>query len=132
MIRVLLVEDEPMIAMMAEDMLDAVGCTVAGVAETVADAMAAVARGDFDMALLDVNLRGQSSMPVAQALKDAGCHFAFTTGYGADGIDGAHHDVAVLAKPYTLAQLEATVAACPRIQVAGTSSTTSISDSKRG
>lgn len=102
-----------MIAMMAEDMLDAVGCAVVGTADTVDAAMLAIARDDFDMALLDVNLRGQSSMPVAQALRDRGRFFAFSTGYGADGIDAAYHDVPMLAKPYALAQLEALVATCP-------------------
>lgn len=109
----LVVEDEPMIAMMAEDMLDAVGCTVVGVAENVDDAMVAIAREDFDMALLDVNLRGETSMRVARALKDRGHYFAFTTGYDADSIDSDYRDMPVLAKPYALTQLEALVATCP-------------------
>ncbi len=130
-LNILLVEDEALIAMMAEDMLDAVGHNVARTAATLADAEAAIAQGGFDAALLDVNLNGDSSMGLATALKHRGTPFAFTTGYGAAGIDEDHRDCTVLTKPYAMDELEAQ---CARFvaQLAGTSSITSMSDSKRG
>ena len=130
-LNILLVEDEALIAMMAEDMIDAVGHSIVRTAATIADAEAAIAEGGFDCALLDVNLNGDSSMGLAATLKARGTPFAFTTGYGAAGIDDDHRDCIVLTKPYAMDELEAQ---CTRFvdQLAGTSSTTSISDSKRG
>ena len=130
-LRLLLVEDEAMIAMMAEDMIEGLGHSVGHTAATLADALDACATMTFDAALLDVNLNGDSSMPVAVALKARNCPFAFTTGYGAGGVDAEHRDMPVLSKPYALADLEATLAKFVD-QAAGISSTTSIVDSKRG
>lgn len=104
-LRVLLVEDEPIIAMTAEDMLDALGCTVVGIAATLEEALAAGRAGGFDVAMLDINLNGVASLPLADILKGGGTPFIFTTGYGASG--GAHHaDVPLVTKPYRLADLE--------------------------
>ena len=107
--RVLLVEDEPIIAMTAEDMLDALGCAVVASAATLGEALGASARGGFDVAVLDINLNGVASLPVADALKEAGLPFIFTTGYGAGGC-GGHDDVPLVAKPYRLSDLEAALA----------------------
>ncbi|MBA3897685.1 MAG: response regulator [Sphingomonadaceae bacterium] len=133
-LRVLIVEDEALIAMMAEDMLDGLGCAVAGVATSVGEAHAAIERDDFDAAMLDVNLNGDTSMGVASALKASGRRFLFTTGYGSNGVSAEHADVPVLAKPYAIADLERALAAFAnaRSQAAGTSSITSISDSNLG
>ncbi|MDB5715022.1 MAG: response regulator [Sphingomonadales bacterium] len=132
-LRVLIVEDEALIAMMAEDMIDSLGCVVAGQASTVADAYAALEATQFDIALLDVNLNGNTSMGVAVALKVRGMPFAFTTGYGADGIDIEHRDMPVLTKPYSIADLERALVDCAgKCQAAGVSSTTSSTDSNRG
>jgi CheY-like chemotaxis protein len=130
-LRLLLVEDEALIAMMAEDLLETLGHEVAVTAATLGDALAACATHAFDAALLDVNLNGESSMPIAAALKDLGCPFAFTTGYGAGGIDACHSDMPVLTKPYALGDLE-TVLAGFATQRAGMSSITSSVESKRG
>ena len=104
-IRVLLVEDEPIIAMTAEDMLDALGCRVVASAATLEEALAAGANGDFDVAMLDINLNGVTSLPVADMLEAAGKPFIFTTGYGADGC-GRHRDVPLVTKPYRLVDLD--------------------------
>lgn len=109
-LRLLIVEDEALILMMAEDMIDACGHTVTATASSLAAALLAVEAGEFDAALLDVNLNGDSSMPVAARLKVLGKAFAFTTGYGAAGIDDAHRDMPVLTKPYAFADLEALLA----------------------
>lgn len=130
-LKVLLVEDEALIAMMAQDMIEGLGHVVMHNASTLAEALDACSAREFDCALLDVNLNGDSSMAVATALKKRGCPFAFTTGYGAGGVDDIHRDVPVLSKPYALAELENTLHAFAA-QVAGTSSMTSSVDSNRG
>lgn len=107
--RILLVEDEPIIAMTAEDMLDALGFDVVATAATLDEALAASARGGFDVALLDINLNGLESFPVADALKAEGKPFIFTTGYGAAGC-GEHRDAPLVTKPYRIADLEAALA----------------------
>ena len=107
--RVLLVEDEPIIAMTAEDMLEAIGCEVVATAATVGEAMAAAARGGFDVAMLDINLDGAVSLPVAETLKATRTPFIFTTGYGVGGC-GGHSDVPLVSKPYQIADLERALA----------------------
>lgn len=101
-VRVLLVEDEPIIAMTAEDMLEELGCTAVATASTLAEALEAVERVDFDIVLLDINLNGIESHPVADRLREAGRPFVVTTGYGSDAAQGAP----VVAKPYRLRDLE--------------------------
>lgn len=130
-LKVLLVEDEALIALMAQDMIEGLGHEVSHTAASLKDALEACASRSFDCALLDVNLNGDSSMPVAAALKENGCPFAFTTGYGAGGVDDAHRDVPVLSKPYALVELEKMLDTFAG-QLAGTSSTTSSVDSNRG
>ncbi len=130
-LRVLLVEDEALIAMMAEDMLDSFGCSAVTVASSVAEALAAIAADRFDVAMLDVNLNGERSMAVADAARAIGLPYIFTTGYGASGVAPEHAAAPVLSKPYVIADLDAALARCAA-QVVGTSSTTSITDSKRG
>lgn len=130
-LRLLLVEDEALIAMMAEDLVEAIGHRVVVSAATLREGHERCDEADFDAALLDVNLNGDSSMALAERLAAQNCPFAFTTGYGAGGIDPAYADRPVLTKPYTLTDLQdvlATLAA----QLAGTSSITSSVDSNRG
>ena len=130
-LRLLLVEDEALIAMMAEDMIDGLNGHVVRTAATLAEALDACDSAVFDAALLDVNLNGDSSMPIAAVLKTRGCPFAFTTGYGSAGVDAVHGDVPVLTKPYALAELAALLDGFRR-QLLGISSITSSVDSKRG
>lgn len=103
-LRVLLVEDEPIIAMTAEDMLESLGCRVVGTVATLGDAMAAAARGGFEVAMLDINLNGTASLPVADALKRAETPFIFTTGYDSSAA-APHRDVPLVTKPYRTADL---------------------------
>jgi CheY-like chemotaxis protein len=108
--RILIVEDEPLIAMMLEDFLDALGKQVAGTAETVAGALARVGEGGIDAAILDVNLRGgEKSWPVADALAGAGIPFVLAT--GGDTVADAHAERPVLAKPFTMDGVERALAA---------------------
>jgi len=130
-LRILLVEDEALIAMMAQDMIEALGHEIVRTAATLADAHAALDSTTFDLALLDVNLNGDSSLAIAHRLVERGCPFAFTTGYGAAGVDQGPPDVPVLTKPYSITELEATIVMLGA-QAAGTSSMTSSMDSNRG
>jgi len=82
-LRILVVEDEGLVAMLIEDMLDDLGCEVACSAGSVAQALKWIDEdGAADAALLDVNLGGETVWPVADALAARGVRFAFTTGYG--------------------------------------------------
>jgi CheY-like chemotaxis protein len=105
-LRVLVVEDEGMVAMLVEDMLTDLGHTVGAVASRMRDAIDVAQNGMFDWAILDVNLDGQPSYPVADILKERGVPFAFATGYGAKGLDIRYGDAPVLAKPFLMADLE--------------------------
>ncbi len=101
--RILLVEDEPLIAMMLEDFLEALGKTLAGTADSCEAALALVEAGEIDAAILDVNLRGgEQSWPVADALAAQGVPFVFATGGTQDGLIEAHRDRPTLSKPFTM------------------------------
>lgn len=107
----LIVEDEPLIAMMIEDFLDLLGKGHAGTAECVASAMAIVEAGGFDAAILDVNLAGgEQSWPVADALAERGVPFILATGGSGDMVVERHRDRPVLAKPFTLDAVERALA----------------------
>jgi CheY-like chemotaxis protein len=108
-IRVLIVEDEPIVAMLAEDLLDSIGCIVAGTVASIAEAMAAIKTMMFDVALIDVNLGGEDGLVVADALKALGIPYIITSGYGAEGLAPGHPDAPVLSKPYAIAALEAAI-----------------------
>lgn len=100
---ILVVEDEPLIAMMLEDFLDALGYGLAASVDDVENALAQVEQGGFDAALLDVNLRdGQTSWPIAEALQQRGFPFVIATGGSSDGVPDRFAQVPVLSKPYTL------------------------------
>lgn len=110
--RILIVEDEPLIAMMLEDFLEALDKQVAGTADTVEAALALVAAGDIDAAILDVNLRGgETSWPIADALAAAGVPFLLATGGSGDMIAEQHRHRPVLGKPFTMDGVERALAA---------------------
>ncbi|MEN9709252.1 MAG: hypothetical protein RIQ68_1660 [Pseudomonadota bacterium] len=98
--RILIVEDEPMIAMTLEDMLGDAGCRVAGTASQIADALQLIAGGGIDGAVLDVNLGAEKIGPVADELARLGSPFIFTTGYGAPGVPHAHAGQQIVQKPF--------------------------------
>lgn len=82
--RILVVEDEPMVAMSIEMLLECEGFESAGVAATVEEALKLVAAGGYDAAILDANLGGVFSGPVAEALQKAGAPFLVLSGYDAE------------------------------------------------
>ena len=75
----------------------------------VADALAAAKQGEFDAAILDINLSDGMAYPVAEILSERGVPFAFVTGYGTAGTDPAHADAPLLQKPFREGHLEAVV-----------------------
>jgi CheY-like chemotaxis protein len=104
--RVMVVEDEGLVAMLIEDMLDELGCVVPCSAANVAQAMRWLdGGGELDAALLDVNLAGETVWPVAEALAARSVPFAFTTGYGALGEPRFDH-APLLGKPIKVERLE--------------------------
>ncbi|HHX90439.1 MAG TPA: PAS domain S-box protein [Paracoccus sp.] len=109
--RVLIVEDEFIIAMDIEATLHAEGCTVLGPAITVEQALVQIYSHSLDLAILDANLRGKSVEPVAEALAGKGVPFVFATGYGAEALPAGWGDHTFLGKPFGSAQLVAALRA---------------------
>jgi CheY-like chemotaxis protein len=108
---ILVVEDEPLVAMLLADFLEELGCTVAAQASSVADGLARLKDTTFDIAILDVNLRGQPVWPIADALQAQGCPFVLATGYDGNQTKGRYPQAGILAKPYDLQSLRQTLEA---------------------
>jgi CheY-like chemotaxis protein len=104
--RVLVVEDEMLIGMLLEDMLTVLGHEVAAIVPRLKEALAAVDRETYDMAILDVHLHGESAFPVAEALIAKGTPFVFATGYGERGLPENYRGRPVLQKPFAKDDLE--------------------------
>ncbi|HEY6578959.1 MAG TPA: response regulator [Rhizomicrobium sp.] len=107
--RVLLVEDEPLVAMMLSGLLDQLDCTTLGPCATPFEALSVVKEHAVDAALLDVNLGGDTVYPVADALARVGVPFTFLTGYGEESIDRRFADIPRLEKPVGFESLAAAV-----------------------
>jgi CheY-like chemotaxis protein len=103
---VLIVEDEPLIAMMLEDFLDSLGHHIAGTCESVQEALAMVDRGGFDVAIIDVHLKGDHVWPVADRLTEKGIPFILATGGHIAPPPPEHENAPVLSKPYTIDSIE--------------------------
>ena len=100
--RVLIVEDESLVAMLLETILEDMGCTPVGPAATVDEALRLAADAEpIDAALLDVNVAGRQVFPVAEALRDRGVPFVFSTGYGEGGLPDEWRGLPTLQKPFT-------------------------------
>ena len=108
--RVFIVEDEFMLVMLLEELLPTLGYAVAGSAASVEQALTGLEAGEIDLAVVDVNLAGNESFPVADALRERGIPFLFTTGYGQQGLPERFADAPVLAKPYRRHDIEAALA----------------------
>jgi len=103
--RVLIVEDELLVALMIEDFLGDFGCSTVGPCGSVETALHAVRTESLDLAVLDVNLAGERAYPVAEALAERRIPFLFLSGYGDDAIPPGHSDWKVCAKPFRSADL---------------------------
>jgi DNA-binding response OmpR family regulator len=99
---ILIVEDEPLIAMMLEDFLESLGHSIAGTCDTVTSALDHVDKGGFDLAILDVNLKGENVWPVASRLRERSVPFVIATGGHVDPPPPEFDDAPVIEKPYTV------------------------------
>jgi PAS domain S-box-containing protein len=109
--RVLIVEDEPLLSMDMEASLMGAGCVVRGPAGTLEMAKQMIAGMDYDAALLDANLAGQSVEELAAALTQQNIPFAFVTGYGREALPQGFQDAIVLGKPFSKIDLRSVVQA---------------------
>ncbi len=105
-LRVLVIEDEMTIALSIEDMLVELGYDVIDLAMRLPQGLALARSAEFDLAILDVNLDGRMSFPIADILNDRGVPYLFITGYGSAGIDPAYQrNRVIIKKPFDLADL---------------------------
>jgi DNA-binding response OmpR family regulator len=101
----LVVEDEMMIAMMLEDMLTDLGHSVIAIAGQLDSALDLARDTDADMVILDLDLGGETTLPVAQVLAERGVPFIFASGYGSQRHTAPFHSVVTLKKPFDLNDL---------------------------
>lgn len=104
---ILIVEDEPLIAMMLEDFLESLGHRIVASCDGVAAALGHVETGGFDVAILDVQLKdGERVWPVADRLAEKGIPFVVATGGHVEPPPAAHAGAPALSKPYTIDAIE--------------------------
>ena len=105
-LRIFIVEDEMMVVLDLEDMIMEMGHVVAATATRMEAAMAHATGSDFDLAILDVNVAGRMSFPVAEVLRARGIPFIFATGYGVSALPQELRGHPTLQKPFRMADLE--------------------------
>jgi DNA-binding response OmpR family regulator len=104
-VKVLVIEDEYLVASLIEDMLESAGCIVSGPIPRLAQALEAASSETCDVAVLDVNLAGERIYPVADILARRNVPFVFVTGYGANTLPGAYAGCPRIHKPFKIAEL---------------------------
>ena len=109
-LKVLVVEDESMVALHLENMLEEMGCRVVASVPRLVKALRVAGSMDFDLAVLDINLAGEVVYPLAMRLAHRGVPFLFSTGYSTASLPPELSDRPVLRKPFTLASLKKAVA----------------------
>ena len=107
--RVLVVEDQMLVALEIVSLLEDLGCEPVGPVGHVQTAMLAVTKEPLDAALLDVDLDGESVEPIADFLSRRGIPFALVTGYARDRLPARLRDCPYVAKPFTFADVRAAV-----------------------
>jgi DNA-binding response OmpR family regulator len=105
-LRVLVVEDEMLIAMLLEDILQELGCKIIGPVGQVAKAVPLANMEPLDAAILDVNVAGEEVFPVAFELARRAIPFVFVSGYGTDRLPKEWCDRPILQKPFRSEELE--------------------------
>jgi len=103
------VEDEDLVAMLTEDFLEVLGHEIAFSAATLQTGLEIAANEHFDFCILDINLRGERSFPIADILTSRSIPYLFVSGYSREGIESRFVNVASLPKPFTLQALERAV-----------------------
>jgi len=107
--RVLVVEDEYLVAVLIQDMLESAGCVVTGPFPRLPEALDAADHDTYDAAVLDINLGGARIDPVAAALSRRNVPFVFVTGYGPVGLPREYAKRPRICKPFRMAELLDTV-----------------------
>jgi len=102
---VLVVEDEALLTMLLEDLLDELGCKVIATATTLSAGIAEAERDDFDLAILDVHLRGEPVWPLADRLQELGRPFVIASGDDSKTLLSRYPSATILSKPYELDSL---------------------------
>jgi len=108
-VKVLVVEDEYLVAALMEDILESAGCVVAGPIPRLAQALDAASSEACDVAVLDVNLAGERVYPVAEILAQRNVPFVFVTGYGPNALPPEYAKQPRICKPFRMAELLATI-----------------------
>lgn len=106
-IRVLVIEDSPVVAEFASEALDILGCELVGPARNMAVARELAQDGQIDVALVDVRIRGEKSFAVCEILSRRGVPFVLTSGYADWGVPEEWRARPQLPKPYKVQDLEA-------------------------
>jgi CheY-like chemotaxis protein len=109
MSRILIVEDEPLVAMLLNDWLTELGHQTVGPAASVPQALDLLDRTGCDVAILDLSLGLDMSYPVAEQLTDRQIPFALATGHGEESVDARYRGHPSLSKPYDFAAVEAVI-----------------------
>jgi len=104
-LRVLVVEDEALIALQLEDMLMELGCAVIGPASRVGRALELLDGEPVEAAVLDLNIAGELVYPVADELRSRGLPYIFVTGYGTSGLSEPYRSRPILEKPFARREL---------------------------
>jgi len=110
MSRILVLDDEPLIALMLKEWLEELGHETVGPAQSVAAALGLVQTERPDAGLLDLTIGKENSYRVADALTTLGKPFAFTTGYGAANVEATYQHVPVMRKPFDFQAVKKTIA----------------------
>ena len=108
-LRIFLVEDEAMIRMMVVDMIEELGHVVAAEAGQIDQALELAQSAEFDLAILDVNVRDKLITPVAELIKAREIPIIFATGYGSGGLPEGFREFPALPKPFQLETLAAAI-----------------------
>lgn len=104
--RVLVVEDEPLIAVLLEAWLLDLGCEVFGIAKSNAEALQLISQSPPDVAILDLKVADGDSYPVAHELRSHGVPFVFATGYDSGAIEPEFRSALVVKKPFDFSSFE--------------------------
>jgi CheY-like chemotaxis protein len=116
---ILVVEDEAMVSMLLEDMVLDCGGRIVGPVATFDQALAIARDAEFDVAILDLNLNGTLSYPIAEVIRGRGIPVIFATGYGSDGLRDSFRECPTLQKPFSQQDFAQAVAAACDLSLPG-------------
>jgi CheY-like chemotaxis protein len=109
-LRTIVVEDEPLVRLMTEDILITAGCVVVAAASSLNEALMQIAATELDLAVLDINLAGTEVYPAAELLRSKGTPIIFVTGYGRRGVRNGWQAFPILQKPFSGRDIEQAIA----------------------